>query len=659
MKTRFPFFVALAAALFIVATAAFAGDAEVYAQAKQAYQTRNLAQLSEATDTLRQKRSPLLPYLQYWQMILTLDQLSYNQVQAFLQENNESLLSQRVRELWLKRLGRLQFWDQFIEMRAQMPMYYSLNDVGNQCYQIQAGIAMDDPNAYEDGKKLLLAGKDLPPDCQGMLEALQQVGVLDEKLLLTLYRDALFANKPGLAKTMAKRSSKTDAALFKQLDEVTQNPALALKKGTIQDRSAYGRALYMYIIHRQAKAEIEVARASYQKYNGLLDAEEKQLVQAYIALEAARKHAPEALQNFNKVTASVLNNEQWEWYARAALRQQDWNQLLKVISDMPPVLAEEAAWRYWKARALLMKGTPAEANALLAKLSQERHFYGWLAAEELGPMLGEPTATYQPADDEVRQFSRQPAVKRMEALFDVEARYEARLEWMYLLEALDDPGRIVAAQYAMLKGWFDLAVLAADKTSRTHNFELRYPTPYRDYLQKASRSREIDEAWVYGIIRQESRFMHYAKSSVGAGGLMQVMPATAKWIAKKLGLNSYHDGMLHDIETNVNLGTYYMRYTLDTFNGQEVMATAAYNAGPSRARRWAASTPLEGAIYAETIPFSETRNYVKKVLANAHMYAARLGLPVVTLKKRLGTIPARSVAEADTVTTTITISEQE
>ncbi|EEF25755.1 lytic transglycosylase, putative [Ricinus communis] len=255
-------------------------------------------------------------------------------------------------------------------------------------------------------------------------------------------------------------------------------------------------------------------------------------------------------------------------------------------------------------------------------------------------------ATYQPGDDEVRQFAKQPAVKRMEALFDVEARYEARLEWMYLLEALDDSTRIVAAQYALLKGWYDLAVLAADKTSRTHNFELRYPTPYRDYLQKASRSRAIDEAWVYGIIRQESRFMHYAKSSVGAGGLMQVMPATAKWIAKKLGLNGYHDGMLHDIDTNVNLGTYYMRYTLDTFNGQEVMATAAYNAGPSRARRWAANAPLEGAIYAETIPFSETRNYVKKVLANAHMYAPRLGLPMLTLKKRLGTIPARSTADA-------------
>lgn len=637
----------------------FAGDSEVYLQAKQAYQTRNLAQLAEATDTLKQRRSPLLPYLQYWQMILTMDQLSYYQVQAFLQENNESLLSQRVRELWLKRLGRVQFWDQFVEMRAQIPMYYNMNDLGNQCYQVQAGIALDDPNAYEDGKKLLLAGKELPADCQGMLEALQQVGVLDEKLLLILYRNALFENKTGLAKVLAKRSSKTDAGLFKQVDDVVQNPALALKKGNIPERSAYGRALYMYAMHRQAKADLAVARASYQKYASVLDADEKQLIQAYMALEAARKHEPEALQGFAKVNNALLSAEQWEWYARSALRQQEWSQLLKIINDMPAVLAEESAWRYWKARALIVKGQVADANQILAKLSQERHFYGWLAVEELGPVAGEPMVTYQPPDEEVRQFARQPVIKRIEALFEAEARYEARLEWMYLIDALDDPTRIVAAQYALLKGWYDLAVLAADKTSRTHNFELRYPTPYRDYLQKASRNRAIDEAWVYGIIRQESRFMHYAKSSVGAGGLMQVMPATAKWIAKKLGLNGYHDGMLHDIDTNVNLGTYYMRYTLDTFNGQEVMATAAYNAGPSRARRWAANSPLEGAIYAETIPFSETRNYVKKVLANAHMYASRLGLPVLTLKKRLGTIPARTTAEVESVTTTITISEQE
>jgi soluble lytic murein transglycosylase len=661
MKTKFHQLLILGACFVGWLQSVHAGDAEVYQQAKQAYQARNLPVLTESLETLKQRKSPLTPYLQYWQMILTMDQLSYYQVQAFLQENNESLLSQRVRELWLKRLGRVQFWDQFVEMRGQMPNYYNMNDTGNQCFQVQASIALDDPAAYEDGKKLLISGKELPADCQGMLEALQEVGVLDENLLLSVYRDALFANKPGLAKVLAKRSRKADPALLKQIDDVAQNPALVLKKGNIQDRTGYGRALYLYAIHRQAKADVALAQTSYQKYSPLLTNEEKQLIQAYIALESARKHEPEAAKAFAKLDTNVLNTEQWEWYARSVLREQDWPQLLKVINSMPNSLSEEHTWRYWKARALKAKGQVVDANLILAKLSQERHFYGWLAAEELGPVAGEPMATFQPADEEVRQFARLPTIKRIEALFDAEARYEARLEWMYLLEALDDPSRIVAAQYALLKGWYDLTVLAADKTSRTHNFELRYPTPYRDYLQKASKARAIDEAWVYGIIRQESRFMHYAKSSVGAGGLMQVMPATAKWIAKKLGWSTYHDGMLHDIDTNVNLGTYYMRYTLDTFNGQEAMATAAYNAGPGRAKRWAANVPLEGAIYTETIPFSETRNYVKKVLANAHMYAPRLGLPVMTLKKRLGTIPALGtvVSDMETVTTTISISEQE
>lgn len=652
MKHIFNFLIALAAGWFSLT--ASAADGEIYLQAKQAYQSKNLQALGEATESLRARNSPLLPYLQYWQMILTMDQVIYPQVQNFLLENGDNLLGQRVRELWLKRLGRTQSWDQFSEMRAQMPMYYTLGDVANQCFQIQAEMVMEDPAAYEDGKRLLASDKELPADCQGMLEALQQVGVLNEALLIKLYREALFSNKISLAKTYAKRSSKVDNAILKQMDDVAQNPALALKKNIIKDRTAYGRGLYLYAIQRQAKADTALAQASYQQYVWLFTAEEKQLMQAYLALESARKHEPEAVKWFAKTDKEVFGSEHWEWYARSALRQGDWNQLLLVVNDMPKGLAEEAAWRYWKARALKQKGQEPEANALLAKLSQERSYYGWLAEEELGPVVGEPTALYQPLDDEVKQFAKQPTVRRIEALFESDIRYEGRLEWLYLIDGLDDKGRITASQYALRKNWFDLAVIAADRTSKLHNFELRYPTPYRDYLQKASRAREIDEAWVYGIIRQESRFMHYAKSMVGAGGLMQVMPATAKWIAKKLGWSGYHDGMLHDIDTNVNLGTYYMRYTLDTFNGQEAMATAAYNAGPSRARRWAASTPLEGAIYAETIPFAETRNYVKKVLANAHMYAPRLGLPAMTLKKRLGIVPAKTGSDVTGDTTTVT-----
>lgn len=660
MKSIFNHFLTLRVCLLLVlpVSAAHAGDAELYLQAKQAYQSKNLLALSDASETLKQHRSPLLPYLQYWQMILTMDQVTLAQVQVYLQENNETLLAQRVRELWLKRLGKTQTWDQFTEMRGQMPVYYTLSDTANQCYQVQAEIALDEPAAYDDGKKLLASGKELSADCQGMLEALQQVGILDERLLVRLYRDALFNNKVSVAKSLVKRSVNNDATLLKQIDEAAQNPALTLKKSNLIDRSVYGKGLLLYAIQRQARADSQLAQASYQKVSHLLGAEEKQLAQAALAFEAARKHEADANKWFAKVDAGILNNEQWEWYARSALRQEDWTLLLKVINAMPPQLAEDPTWRYWKARALKVKGQEPEANAILAKLSQERHYYGWLAAEDLGPVAGEPMATYQPLDEEVKQFSRQMTIKRIEALFDAEARYEAKLEWQYLIEGLDDPSRLVAAQYAMRKGWFDLAVIAADKTSRTHNFELRYPTPYREYLQKASRARDIDEAWVYGIIRQESRFMHYAKSMVGAGGLMQVMPATAKWIAKKLGWSTYHDGLLHDIESNVNLGTYYMRYTLDTFNGQEAMATAAYNAGPSRARKWAANTPLEGAIYAETIPFGETRSYVKKVLANAHMYAPRLGLPAVTLKKRLGVVPARAVSDVALTVSSSVVEEE-
>ncbi len=628
-----------------MALSVLASDIELYTQAKQAYQTKNTAVLQEGIELLKQRRSVLLPYLQYWQLILSMDQVSYPQIQAFLDENNENLLGQRVRELWLKRLGRTQSWEQFLQVRAQMPMYYSLSELANQCFQVQAGVVMDDPEAYVAGKALLFAGKELPADCQGMLEDLQKVDLLDASMLLTLFREAMFANKPNVAKTFAKRSPEVDPSLFKQIDDVVQNPALAIKQHLIKDRGAYGRVLVSYVIQRQARADIMLAQQTLQQYTTVLTAEERQYVQAAIALEAARKHLPEAFQLFQKIDHNLLNTEQWEWYARSALRQQDWSNLIGIIAQMPKPLAEEATWRYWRARALKQKGELLEANALLAKLSQERSFYGWLAEEELGPVLGEPSARFQPSDEEVKQLSKLNTIKRIEALFEGELRYEARLEWLYLLEGLDDPGRLIAAQYAMRKHWYDLAVLAADKTNRTHNFELRYPTPYRDYLQKASRSREIDEAWVYGIIRQESRFMHYAKSAVGAGGLMQVMPATAKWIAKKLAWNTYHDGMLHDIDTNVNLGTYYMRYTLDTFNGQEVMATAAYNAGPSRARKWAANMPLEGAIYAETIPFAETRTYVKKVLANAHMYAPRLGLPAISLRKRLGVVPAKAGVE--------------
>ena len=232
-----------------------------------------------------------------------------------------------------------------------------------------------------------------------------------------------------------------------------------------------------------------------------------------------------------------------------------------------------------------------------------------------------------------------PAAAQLKPGLDPATPGAPKTEWAQATKGFDDKQLLAAAEFGARKNWYDLAIITADKTTDMHDYSLRYPAPYRNLIKPAAKDQSIDEAWVYGITRQESRFIYSARSSVGASGLMQLMPATAKWAAKRVGMDNYNNSMIHELDTNIALGTYYLRYTLDLFNGQEVMATAAYNAGPNRAKKWVAVTPLEGAIYAETIPFSETRSYVQKVMANAHLYAYQLGLKSISLKQRLGVIP--------------------
>jgi soluble lytic murein transglycosylase len=312
--------------------------------------------------------------------------------------------------------------------------------------------------------------------------------------------------------------------------------------------------------------------------------------------------------------------------------------LQSAIADMPVTQQQEAVWRYWEARALKEQKQIPAANAILVPLSREPSYYGLLAEEELGDALSEPPSYYRPSEDEVRAVKNLPGIQRAMELQRMDLRWEARTEWNWTTRGFDDMQMIAAAELAARQEWYDIAIITAEKTTLTHDFSLRYPTPYRDLMKSSAREQGLDEAWVYGLTRQESRFIYYAKSGVGASGLMQVMPATAKWIAKRLGLNGYHNSKIGQLDTNIQMGTYYMRHVLDQMDGQPLMATAAYNAGPSRAKRWAASQPMEGAIYAETIPFSETRNYVQKVMGNAYFYAHRLGIKIQTLKQRLGVV---------------------
>jgi soluble lytic murein transglycosylase len=217
-------------------------------------------------------------------------------------------------------------------------------------------------------------------------------------------------------------------------------------------------------------------------------------------------------------------------------------------------------------------------------------------------------------------------------------------EWLFTLRSFDDRRLLAAAELARRAEVYDRAIQAADRTERLHNFALRYPVPYRDVFQEYAKNYGLDEAWVLGLVRQESRFVTDARSNTGAAGLMQVMPRTARDVAARIGMRKFTAKRVIDVQTNVTLGTGYMKMVLDQL-GHPVLASAAYNAGPARAKRWRADKPLEGAIYAETIPYAETRDYVKKVIANSVFYAAVLQKRITPIKERLGTVPARSPGE--------------
>ena len=614
------------------------GDDE-FLQARAAYDKKNAIALSEMVQQLQNQHYILAPYADYWLMLLNLEDADNQTVINFLNTYNEYPFADRLRGEYLKKLAKKQDWASF----ANEIVNYQLEDPAVACYAAESSAINGDVSSLAGAKSLWMQAKEQPANCSNLYDRMQVAGALSEDDIWARLRLSLADNRIALAKAIVKRSKSFDVSQYKLIDRAYASPAIVINKKLFSFKTRFGRELNLFALSRIAKSDSLKALSTFKSVESQFPAEDKSYFYGILAMQAAQRQEPQAVQWFKLADDldkdSSINKDQLAWFARAALREKNWPMVLKGIAKMSPAQAEEGAWRYWKARALAAQGQTLEANTLYAKLSTERHFYGWLAQDELSDSMSAPLNIYKVNDEEVSEIANTPAFQRAEALLRLDYRGEAKTEWAQATKGFDDKQLLAAAEFAARKNWYDLAIITADKTTELHDYSLRYPAPYRHLMKPAAKDQSIDEAWVYGITRQESRFIYSARSSVGASGLMQLMPATAKWAAKRVGMDNYNNSMIHELDTNIALGTYYLRYTLDLFNGQEVMATAAYNAGPNRAKKWAAVTPLEGAIYAETIPFSETRSYVQKVMANAHLYAYQLGLKSISLKQRLGVIP--------------------
>lgn len=633
-------------ACLIFSGAALAGSDESFLAARDAFAAGNRQAFERNAAGLQ--THVLAPYIDYYRLRMDLDTASADSVEIFLERHADTVLGQRLRADWLRLLAKNEQWDAYRQEFPRLPQSSPTPDADLRCHALRARLAVADAVALDEAK-LLWDTLDNPPDaCDPVFSALVGAGRLSEDDVWVRARTQMEARRPGGARSVLALLPASAQPPGSALDSIAANPARWLDRQPANfSITRRGRELALMAIARLARSDARDAERALEVIAARFSAAERGYAFAQIGWRGAMQHDPRAVQWCRSADDALRGEDALAWCARAALRAGKWRVLRDIVERMPEELAAKQEWVYWGGRARSSTGHVDQANALYRMIADEPTFYGLLASEELGQAHHLPPQAAAPTPDELRRAEATPSIARALKLFELDLRTEAVREWNWAIRDVDDRTLLAAAHVALNHSLWDRAINTADRTRREHDYALRYLAPMREQIEPYVQASALDLAWVYGLMRQESRFIMRARSSAGAQGLMQVMPATARWVAKKIGLRDYRNSQIADTDTNLLLGTSYMRLVLDSLDDHPVLASAGYNAGPGRAKRWRAAQSLEGAVYAETIPFDETRDYVKKVMANAVMYGLVFGTREPGLKRRLGTIQPGPGAQPD------------
>ncbi len=595
---------------------------------------------------LAQAHPELGSYPEYWYLRQQIQDptvpVPTAQLQRFMSTNQDDYLADRIKADWIVAAGRAGDYATVNQLGAVVASNANVD-----CTQI---MARQMTGQRVTSKEVLAAFKPTGT-CWGMLDQLAHSKVVGWKQLEPLLRATLEENKTGNAQRLA-------AIMFDNLDMVAYAALMKdPRKWLSTQKAPKTRAeieLVTLALARLARSKDRQAGAAYIESNwaNAVPKSHIQWVWGQFGLIAALNvEAAEAVKWYRRSGNAPMTDYNNAWQVRSELRQAkiDWSQVGKAIQKMSPAQQAEPVWVYWYARALAAQGNQEAAGKHYASIAGDFSFYGQLATEELGQTLSLPKAPASVTAAELAEVRANPGLQRAIKLFDLGWRPEAVPEWNFSLRGMTDRQLLAASELARQEQIFDRVVNTSLRTETEVDFSQRFIAPFEGRVTEKARLINLDPAWVYGLIRQESRFITDARSHVGASGLMQLMPATARWVARKIGMQDFTPSSVNDFDTNTVLGTNYLSMVLNDLNGSQVLATAGYNAGPGRPVQWRAKLdgPVEGAIFAETIPFTETRLYVKNVLSNAVYYAMIFSGKPHSLKERLGTIapsPARQVA---------------
>ena len=617
----------------------------------------------------RKKLSQLLPqarghaleaWAAFWELRVRLGDASDAEVKEFLNRYSGTYQEDRMRTDWLLVLGQREEWTQF---EREYALYRMRDDKEVECYAAWLEASkkkfVGTSVLEEQIRKTWLTQRQADDGCTYAMEQLLLANQVNAQDIWHKARLMVEFNRKAAARDALRMVS---GKSLSPLDELMNNPAkfLASRGHTMGKESSEWMSLALV---RMAANDHDVAiRQMNGKAGDTLNKEQRHWVWGVIGREAAMKHDNDALDYFAKAgPGQGLTDEMLAWKVRAALRADNkpqWSVVISAIETMSATAQKDPAWVYWHARASLAQANPsaaakAQAQTALQSMAGHQGFYEQLAEEELGRKISLPARPTPVTVLEMNAIKQNPSLQRALLAIRIGLRQDGVKEWNYGTALVDGQGqrgrmtereKLAAAQWACDEQVWDRCINTSERTAlpeMTH----RFPTPFKDDVLTRSKNIQLDPAYVYGLIRQESRFILDARSSVGASGLMQVMPATARWTAKKIGLKNFHTEQLNQRETNIAIGTAYLKLVLDNFQGSMPLAAAAYNAGPSRSRKWRNGPVLEGAIWAECVPFTETRDYVKKVLANTTLYAAIMTGEPQSLKARLGKVGPRDSSE--------------
>jgi soluble lytic murein transglycosylase len=626
------------------ANPSFAQSDADFLAAKAAFDRGDRGRLAALAPRL--KGHTLEPYVDYWRLKLGIDDATPEAVQGYLTRYPNTPLAERLRVDWLKALAKAGDWNRFA---LEYPPAAG-EDLELACYGIAYRRQRDGDAALAAAVPLWFNGQATPDACEPLFAALIARGDLSVADRVARLRLASEAGNVRLAQSIAASLPGKDRITDREFGQVMRDPQRALEKAEMALGTGGGRELFLFTLERVARNDAAAARPGWLKWRDRLPDADRAYGNARIAYFAARQLNSNANAWFRDAAGASLSAEVSAWRVRASLRAVDWDGVLAGIDAMPEAQRQESAWRYWKGRALAARGRATEANALFEALAPEPGFYGVLAAEKLGRGFTLPgSEPLQPTAEAIAAFGARPEVQRAVLLARLDMRPESQREWLFVVRGQPDDTLLLAAEYARRAGLYDRAINTAERTTARHDYALRYLAPFRTEFDVAARSHDVDVALLYGISRQESRFVPDIVSAAGAVGLMQLMPATARWVAKQLGRGDYRPSSIADVGINTLFGAYYIKYCLERLDRMPALAAAAYNAGPGRAQAWRPSAPIEGAVWVETIPFNETRDYVKKVLANSMIYGQAFGGAPQMLTTRLGIIVPRGAALDDSL----------